>query len=373
MQALDITESRIRKLIGLFSSDGSINGTRPAPQRQFKGAAVLLAEDNDINQQIAVELLQVVGIEVALANTGREALDKLLAAGPNGFDLVLMDLEMPDMDGHEATIALRQERQFAALPIVAMTAHALAEVRERCLREGMQDYLTKPINPDQLYNVLARWLPLSLQVSSSAAAAELTNEGLLPDLPGINLRDALSRVAGNVALYQQLLARFAISQAEVVQQLRRHVKSGRRADAARLAHSLRGVAGNIGAEGVAQLAQDLEYRLQSASLESEQLQRQLALLEKDLRPLLQALANWQPSKPALPTQPVQNLQLQLQHLLQLLQEASADAVDVFAQLRGELADMPNFPLEEFNSHLEQFEFDAAHRVLQRVLQRAALH
>ena len=361
-------------LLGVFAPKARNSNLRLAPQRQFPGAAVLLAEDNDINQQIAVELLQVVGIEVDIANTGREALDKILVAGPDGYDLVLMDLEMPDMDGHEATIALRQERQFAALPIVAMTAHALAEVRERCLREGMQDYLTKPINPEQLYSVLARWLPISLQGNASNAnnaALDVQNELQLPELPGINLRSALTRVAGNVVLYQQLLARFAHSQAQVVEQLRQHVKSGRRADAARLAHSLRGVAGNIGAESVAQIAQDLEYRLQSASLESEHLQRQLSALEKDLHPLLQVLAQWK-SEPhaseapiALPTH---NLQARMQELLQLLSEASGEALDLFTQIREELAELPNFPFSEIDMHLEQFEFDAAHRVLNNVLQ-----
>ena len=361
--------------LGLFAPKARNSNLRLAPQRQFRGAAVLLAEDNDINQQIAAELLQVVGIDVDIATTGREALDKMLVAGPDGYDLVLMDLEMPDMDGHEATIALRQERQFAALPIVAMTAHALAEVRERCLREGMQDYLTKPINPEQLYNVLARWLPISLQGNANNAAAETPQEPQLPELPGINLHSALTRVAGNVALYQQLLVRFAISQGQVVEQLRQHVKSGRRADAARLAHSLRGVAGNIGAESVAQIAQDLEYRLQSASLESEYLQRQLSALEKDLHPLLQVLKQWQrePDVSEAPTAAAANsLQVRLHELLQLLSEASAEALDLFTQIREELAELPDFPFLEIDNHLEQFEFDAAYRVLNNVLQVPAV-
>ncbi|MEN9865751.1 MAG: hypothetical protein RL748_1341, partial [Pseudomonadota bacterium] len=143
-------------LNSLFSPVGHSN--RHHPQYHFNGASVLLAEDNDINQQIAVELLSSVGIRVDIANTGLEAISKLQAAGPQGYSLVLMDLEMPEMDGHQASRAIRADSQFASLPIIAMTAHALADVREQCLQEGMQDYLTKPINPDHLYHTLARWI-----------------------------------------------------------------------------------------------------------------------------------------------------------------------------------------------------------------------
>jgi signal transduction histidine kinase len=128
---------------------------------RFDGMRVLLAEDNDINQQIGVELLSMLGIAVDVACDGQQALEMLLHKGPKCWQLVLMDLEMPVLDGQATTLALRQDARFADLPVIAMTAHATREMRERCLRIGMQDYVSKPMEPDRLRQVLARWLPLA--------------------------------------------------------------------------------------------------------------------------------------------------------------------------------------------------------------------
>jgi signal transduction histidine kinase/CheY-like chemotaxis protein len=145
-------------LVAALAATPQENGISTAPPLSFPRASVLLAEDNDINQQIAVELLASVGICVDVANSGIEAVDKLLAAGEQGYSLILMDLEMPEMNGHAATVRIRSEARFNHIPIIAMTAHTLADVREQCLREGMQDYLTKPIHPEHLYQTLARWI-----------------------------------------------------------------------------------------------------------------------------------------------------------------------------------------------------------------------
>ena len=116
---------------------------------------MLLAEDNAINQQIAIELLEGVGAFVDVANNGREAVEKLLgSAGDLSYDAVLMDLQMPEMDGYQATARIRSEPRFADLPIVAMTAHAMAEERDRCLAAGMHAHITKPIDPELLYRTL---------------------------------------------------------------------------------------------------------------------------------------------------------------------------------------------------------------------------
>ena len=113
---------------------------------------ILLTEDNDINQQIAVELLEGAGAKVDVANNGREAVDKLFrAARSRRFDAVLMDLQMPEMDGYQATAKIRSDARFATLPIIAMTAHATVEERERCLAAGMNDHVSKPIDPDNLF------------------------------------------------------------------------------------------------------------------------------------------------------------------------------------------------------------------------------
>ena len=127
-------------------------------------ARVLLAEDSSVNQEVTRDLLALQGLDVEVVGDGRQALDRLFLAGPHSFDLVLMDLGMPVMDGFEATNELRLDAGFDDLPVIAVTSHALADVRERCLAGGMQDYLSKPIDPQRLYSVLSRWLGTSMRL-----------------------------------------------------------------------------------------------------------------------------------------------------------------------------------------------------------------
>ncbi|ELX13703.1 multi-sensor hybrid histidine kinase [Janthinobacterium sp. HH01] len=128
-----------------------------------RAARVLLAEDSPDNQDVTLELLELQGIAVDVVGNGREALERLQAAGPDTYDLVLMDLGMPVMDGHETVRLLRQDSRFNELPVIAVTSHALAGVQAQCLEEGMQDYIAKPVDPQRLYSVLSRWLGLSMR------------------------------------------------------------------------------------------------------------------------------------------------------------------------------------------------------------------
>ena len=221
---------------------------------------VLVAEDNDINQQIAVELLAELGVKVDIAETGQQVLDKLHAAPANTWQLIFMDLEMPEMDGHTATLLIRQDARFDALPIIAMTAHALPEIQQRCLLEGMQDYVTKPINPQILASMLSDWLP-----GGKLADSSRTHHGL-PAFVSINTRLGLLRVAGNLPLYLQLLQRFCRSQRDVLPDLAHACEHDYRAQAIRRIHSLRGVAGNIGAETLEKAAEVLEFQLKHAPM-----------------------------------------------------------------------------------------------------------
>ncbi|HYD78853.1 MAG TPA: response regulator [Paucimonas sp.] len=250
-------------LVGIFAPHPQSAIAGGALPHRYQDAHVLLAEDNSINQQIAIELLNAVGISVDVANSGREALDKLAAGGPGAYDLILMDLEMPGMDGHAATAAIRANPEHAALPIVAMTAHALAEVRERCLRAGMQDYLTKPVNPKQLYATLARWLNTSLVPPEAASSAGL------PELPGIDTGEGMEIVAGDRELYLSLLQLFMQSQAQAAVQIRAALAAGQRGPVKMLAHSLRGAAANIGASDVQDAAAGLEQAVAEAAGDEE--------------------------------------------------------------------------------------------------------
>jgi two-component system, sensor histidine kinase and response regulator len=242
-----------------------------ASVQRLRGARILLTEDNEINQQIAIELLQESGAIVEVANNGREAVDILSGGGERPrFDMVLMDLQMPEMDGFQATARLRADHRFATLPIIAMTAHATTEERQRCLAAGMNDHIAKPIDPDHLIATVARFHrnedPRQEEVQGQRRpdTDTPTNAAAADDLlhvEGLDARDGLSRVGGNRVLYRRLLCQFIDRHGGAVAEAADALAAGDIARAERAAHSLKGVAGNIGAIGVQATAARLEQLL----------------------------------------------------------------------------------------------------------------
>ena len=256
---------------------------------RLRGARILLAEDNEINQQIAVELLEGTGARVKVANNGRIAVETLSnGPQPPPFDVVLMDLQMPEMDGYQATAKIRADARFARLPIIAMTAHATMEERQRCLDAGMDDHVSKPIDPRVLFETVGRFyrpvtppLPASEEekgVARPGEGAKLSAEEL-PLIAGLDTRDGLARVAGNRKLYLKLLRQFSEQQGQAVGEISAALAQGDQALAERLAHTLKGVAGNIGAKPVQAAAGALEklIRDRAASTEVESAKRQVAV------------------------------------------------------------------------------------------------
>ena len=256
-------------------SAGTLQGVNTGT---LKGLAVLLVEDNEINQQIARELMESFGVQVTLAANGQEALDLLYAAAePLPFSLVLMDLQMPVMDGHQATLVLRQQRRFTELPIVALTAHASAHEAARCLSEGMNAHLSKPIDPDDLFACLKQWgkpvVAIQASEAEKTASTALTSDpsvalhGVDPNLlgsmtiPGIDVARGLMLCAGNQALYTDLLGKFLVSICALPDELNAALAAGHWRRAERLVHSLRGVAGNVGATHCTTLSANLERLL----------------------------------------------------------------------------------------------------------------
>ncbi len=231
-----------------------------AHSHDLTGARLLLAEDNEINQQIAVELLEGAGAQVVVANDGREAVEKFLASPAGSFDIVLTDLQMPEMDGYEVVRRIRADAERGKVPVIAMTAHAMAEERERCMAAGMNDHITKPIDPDAMFSTLLGWLPRRAASTRSVAAAEARPEPALA-IAGIDTAGGLRRVAGNHDLYRRLLEKYVEGQAGAEQALRAALEAGDRATAERIAHTVKGVSGNIGADRPAQAAAALEQAI----------------------------------------------------------------------------------------------------------------
>ena len=249
------------------------------------GMKVLLAEDNEINQQIAIELLEAAGASVEVARNGREAVDKVRSGA--AWDAVLMDLQMPELDGISATEAIRADERFRELPIIAMTAHAMVEERERCFAAGMNDHVTKPIEPDVLYQTLLRWFRRGsgTDAPTRLERSPVAHPAALPPIPGIDTAAGLKRVAGNMALYRNLLARFGEGQADAPAAIRAALLAGDRALAERLSHTLKGVSGNIGAAAVQAAAAELERAIRDGAAADAP----IGALERELQSVVGAL------------------------------------------------------------------------------------
>ncbi|MCB1919156.1 MAG: response regulator [Candidatus Competibacteraceae bacterium] len=237
--------------------------------QRLRGAQVLLVEDQPINQEVAAEILHQAGLRVQVADHGQEALETI-QANPGEFDIVLMDLQMPVLDGYATIQRLRADKRFTDLPVIAMTANVLAGERERCLAAGMNDYLAKPINVFILFQKLQKWIKSLPSVSEQPALhadSEVETETLpepaiapvLPDAaPGLDLAAGLQRVGGNEALYRRLLARLPDQHGAALAEIQVALDAGDREQAAHRAHALAGVAGNLAATSLEQAMRRLE-------------------------------------------------------------------------------------------------------------------
>jgi len=365
-------------LVALFAPPRASGARSRYEQKGDSAARVLLVEDNQVNQQIALELLQAQGIGVDVAANGIDALAMLREGGPQAYDLVLMDLEMPQLDGHAATVELRKDARFDKVPIVAMTAHALAEIRDRCLHEGMQDYISKPVEPDKLYATLARWIGQAMPPPLPAGGNGVPDGPTLPglsNLSGIDSAYGLRHVAGNVALYVQLLDRFRATQRDAGTEIRADYLAQRLRQAAARAHTLRGVAGNIGARELQTLAQAVEEGLALASPDRGRLASGVRALEAAVEATMASLDRYFASAAAMPAPAPETVPVlpedadgagleAVAQLDQLLAEYSGDALDYFLTVRAHLAGVLDAQrLARLEQHLSRYEFEEARQLL----------
>lgn len=212
------------------------------------GRRVLLVEDNGINQEVARRLLESAGLAVDVAENGRLAVEQLQAQ-PDLYDAVLMDLQMPEMDGFEATRLIRGDQRFDALPVIAMTAHALESEKHKCEQAGMQDHVSKPIDPGILFDTLTRWIGNADgdDDAESAVFPQSLDQGCpgLESLTRVNTGEALQMLGGDESLLISMLTRFCSENDELVDRLRKQIETGEVEEAAKLTHQIKGVAGNL--------------------------------------------------------------------------------------------------------------------------------
>jgi PAS domain S-box-containing protein len=244
-----------------------------------QGAQILLVEDNKINQQIAREFLQRAGLVVTVVENGQEALEALGALKQNEFDAILMDIQMPVMDGYRATQEIRALPQFKDLPIIAMTANANMEDRQKALASGMNEHIPKPVNRNELIKTITRFISAKpdfrpsptprvpvLQLLKESEAEHLIK---LSPIPGLDLEDGLKRAGYNEDLYKNLLIQFSNNKSRFLEKIELAIQDKDMGIAAQLLHSLKGVAGTIGAKDLAEKALQIEKKLQNNNMDSE--------------------------------------------------------------------------------------------------------
>ena len=264
--------------------------------RTRRGVRILLAEDNEINQLVATELLRDAGMVVDVANHGGEAIEMVRQAIKRGapYAIVLMDMQMPEMDGVQATQLLRAMPQLQHLPIIAMTANAMQVDRDRCRDAGMVDFVSKPIDPDTLWQTLLRWMPPGAAepiATSTATETVAPAPGLasaLYEIDGLDAAQGLRRVMQRAKLYEDVLRRFANTYRPGLTPLHDALRAGDAETAERFAHTLRGVGGNIGATAIPEMAAALESAIHQKSA-SERIWALEAALEAPLARLVRQL------------------------------------------------------------------------------------
>jgi two-component system sensor histidine kinase/response regulator len=339
----------------------------------LNGLRVLLVEDNAINQQIAVELLEGVGVSIDVANNGREALNMLLADGSIRYDLVLMDLQMPEMDGYQATAHIRATPSLAGLPVIAMTAHATAEERDRCLAAGMRGHIAKPIDPELLYRTLMQFHRPSQAVVAAKPVDRLSHAARLTEIAGLDVPDGLNRVAGNIMLYRSLLGQFVEQQADTVAAVRASLARRDFVLAEHLLHTLKGVSGNLGAKALSSLAAELEKSLRDRNAQA--VEAGLSGMAAEVAQLMEAIRNFLATGAAdVPprtstSDPTETVTL-LGHLKQMLANDDGAALDFLLEARDQIEGaISKADMDSLHKAVADFDFPAALDCLTGIAQR----
>ena len=250
------------------------------------GASILLVEDNELNQEVAREFLEKAGLRVTIASSGAEGVE---LAGRGGFDAVLMDLQMPVMDGFEASRQIRALPQGGEIPIIAMTAAAMEADRQECFVAGMNDHVSKPIVPRLMLSTLLKWVKPG-QRDHTPPPPVPQAQHVFPHIPGIDGDDVSLRLAGNLSLFQSLLTRLVEQFDQIVPHAQAEIAAGNREDAARLVHTLRGISANVSATALAAAAAQAETAIRDG--DDEALPTRFAELESERQILFAAIREY---------------------------------------------------------------------------------
>ena len=331
------------------------------------GSSILVVEDNKLNQEVALGLLIDEGFKVDIANDGREAIDMV---HQNDYDIVLMDMQMPVMNGVEATLEIRKNAKFDSLPIVAMTANAMLQDREKCLQAGMNDFISKPIDPEELFRTLLQWirpklqeLPSTIDTQKSQLNAHTIES--LPLIDGLNVSLGLKRVLGKTTLYFNLLRHYVSNQEKIPQEIEVAIDTGDIETAERLAHTAKNVNGNIGASELENLAGEIEHLLrENTSLEVigpkiDHFKNKQQSLIADLRAAISTIKKSEPIKDG-----EQSTEIIIEQLKDYLLDDDSAALTYFEENSALIS--RSFSIKVFSKieiAIKQFDFEKALQLL----------
>jgi len=343
------------------------------------GARVLLVEDNELNREVALGLLEDVHLAIDQAENGADAVQQL---SKRDYDLVLMDMQMPIMDGITATKAIRSNPRFASLPIIAMTANAMDRDREMCLAAGMNGHLAKPIDPDQLFAALLQWIrPRAAAAAASGSAASASVTISLPSapsgdliIPGIDVATALKRTGGNRKRYESLLQRFADSQSHVLDEIRVALAANDSPTAQRIAHSLKGASANLGANALAEVAAAAEAAIDSNQSIGTALESLSCSLDLTIAAIRAALpADSAPTSTLSPTADPSTVVQPLSRLKKLLETDDGEASDFLLDARSVLSRvLTSAEIDSLSAHVGNFAYSDALRSVSEIAARLSL-
>ena len=341
----------------------------------FPGKHILLVEDNEINQEVAVGLLEDVNFKVDIANHGRECVDILKEKGEDFYDTVLMDLQMPEMDGYTAAEFIRKELKYTKLPVIAMSADAMMGVRERCMDAGMSDYLTKPIDPPTLFDILQKWMDVEAVNSAEAvSASRQVNVAEIPVIEGLDTKGGIDRVGGNIKIYTNILKKFCANHADAAKEIKEAIDKNDFELAERIAHTIKGVAGNIGADKVFKCAVDLDAILKEAQekkkiSDEKQFTNLVAELTANIETLIveikksAILADDKASTDKKEFDPAKFAEL-IAKLADLLDDDDSEAQECLEELMA-ISDNPQ--LKEMSEMVGDYEFEEALEILKKLV------
>ena len=348
---------------------------------RLHGARILLAEDNELNQEVALGLLKDAQMSIEIAENGEAA---VRMANTSNYDLVLMDMQMPVMDGVAATKAIRSKPHLGSLPIIAMTANVMAADREKCIEAGMNDHVAKPIDPDELFETLLRWIKphrAASAVSGTAKSAAIPTAAIGAtdsdslEIPGIDTKAALRRTGGHRKRYESLLGKFAQASTGGVQEIRAALAAGDKETAARAAHSLKGSAANLGATSLAEVA----ARAETALVSGQGVEPALQALALSYDSTVAAIRSALPSEQMAPAvgaaqsaDPVTAIE-PLTRLKKLLKNDDGDAADFILEARPRLSGvLTEAEINALSGQVGNFDFGAALKTLSDITVRLSL-